>query len=137
MRQLDADLNGILLNPKAGFESLSHYWLEGKDNPGFAVVTHLELIDDVGEPVPHHRFDYSLPAPDWYFGWEFVKALFIPNNGRYRLIALVVSKEPLREKPEEMTHNASPNASMQAWAHLSSIHFLDDVDDRMKLAPHP
>jgi hypothetical protein len=117
-------------------------------------------------PGTNHRFDYSLPAPDWYSGWEFVKALFIPNNGRYRLIALVVSKEPLREKPEEMTHNeveeinrgpsglgpndwaslevtpdyvfrayiyefyrktredhisASPNASMQAWAHLNSI----------------
>jgi hypothetical protein len=182
MRQLDADLNEILLNPKAGFESLSHYWLEGKDNPGFAVITHLELIDDVGEPVPRHRFDYSLPAPDWYSGWEFVKSLFIPNNGRYRLIALVVSKEPLQEKPEEMTHNevekinhgpsglvpndwaslevtpgyvfrayiyefyrktredeisASPNAPMQAWVHLNSIHFLDDVSDRIKLAPHP
>lgn len=182
MSQLDRDLTWVLLNKKAGYENLSHYWLAGNDNPGFAVATHLELIDDLGEPVLDHRFDYSLPAPYWFSGWAALKAWLLPNNGRYRLIALVVSKKSLKEKEGEMSYNdvdkinhgptgladndwanlevttdyhftayiyefyrktredqisAAPNSAMRAWAHLNSIHFLDDVDDRMKLEPVP
>jgi hypothetical protein len=104
MKQLDGNLTWVLEGKNAAYPALSHYWLAGNDNPGFAIVTHLELIDDLGEPVPNHRFDYSLPAPDWYTGWQFLKALFVPSNGRYRLIALIVSKNGLKEKADKMKH---------------------------------
>ena len=101
MRQLDSFLKGAL--ELDGYNNLSHYWLEGENNPGFALVTRIEFIDDVGMPVRDHRFDTEIPPLSWFKGWEFLKALAFPHNGRYRLIALVVSQKPLLEKQEEMT----------------------------------
>jgi hypothetical protein len=101
MRQLDWFLKGVL--ELDGYNNLSHYWLEGESNPGFALVSRIELIDDVGMPVRNHRFDMEIPPLSWFRGWEFLKALAFPQNGRYRLIALVVSQNPLVEKKSEMT----------------------------------
>lgn len=182
MRQLDKDLTEVLLNKKAGYENVSHYWLEGKDDPGFALATHIEFIDDLGNPVLNHRFDTGLPTPDWFSGWEFLKALVLPRNGRYRLIALVVAQRPLREKPNEMTHEqveeinhgpsglsendwadlevnpdyyftayiyefyrktrsepitVMPGSGIQPSTHLASIHLVEDIEERMKVFPHP
>jgi hypothetical protein len=123
MRQLDGDLTAVL--EEAGYERVSHYWLEGKDNPGFALATHIEFIDDLGRPVMNHRFETRLPTPNWFSGWDFLKALVLPRNGRYRLIAVVVAQKPLAEKPNEITHeqveeiNHGPNAlSGRDWADL-------------------
>jgi hypothetical protein len=101
MRQLDSFLTAVLEDDE--YNDISHFWLEGQSNPGFALVTRIEFIDDVGMPVPYHRFDTELPPLSWFKGWEFLKALVLPNNGRYRLIAMVVSQKPLLEKKEEMT----------------------------------
>ena len=101
MRQLDRFLKVVL--EFAGYNNLSHYWLEGESNPGFALVTRIEFINDVGMPVSDHRFDTELPPVYWFRGWEFLKALVFPDNGRYRLIALVVSQKPLVEKKAAMT----------------------------------
>jgi hypothetical protein len=123
MRQLDGDLSAVL--EEAGYEKVSHYWLAGQDNPGFAVATHIEFIDDLGRPVMNHRFETSLPTPTWFSGWDFLKALALPRNGRYRLIAVVVAQKPLAEKPNEITHeqveeiNHGPNGlSGRDWADL-------------------
>jgi hypothetical protein len=101
MRRLDGFLTAVLESD--GYNDLSHYWLEGESNPGFALVTRIEFIDDVGKPVRDHRFDTEIPPLSWFRGWEFLNALAFPHNGRYRLIALVVSQKPLVEKKAEMT----------------------------------
>jgi hypothetical protein len=123
MRQLDAVLTVVL--EEAGYEKVSHYWLEGQDNPGFALATHIEFIDDLGRPVMNHRFETGLPTANWFSGWDFLKALALPRNGRYRLFAIVVAQKPLAEKPNEITHeqveeiNHGPNAlSGRDWADL-------------------
>jgi hypothetical protein len=123
MRQLDSDLAVVLED--AGYPSLSHYWLEGQDNPGFAIATHIEFIDDLGRYVKGHRFETKLPTPNWFHGWDFLRALVLPRNGRYRLIAFVVAKQAISEKPNEITHeqveeiNHGPNAlSSRDWADL-------------------
>jgi hypothetical protein len=124
MRQLDRFLTWVL--ESEGYNDLSHYWLEGEINPGFALVTRIEFIDDVGIPVPDHRFDTELPPVSWFRGWEFLKALAFPHNGRYRLIALVVSQKPLVEKKAEMTRtemeeiNHGPSGlSDRDWADMA------------------
>jgi hypothetical protein len=92
MRQLDSFLTAVLEDDE--YNDISHFWLESQSNPGFALVTRIEFIDDVGMPIPYHRFDTELPPLSWFKGWEFLKALVLPNNGRYRLIAMVVSQKP-------------------------------------------
>ena len=59
MRHLDKFLTFVLESD--GYNDISHYWLEGESNPGFALVTRIEFIDDVGKPVFNHRFDTELP----------------------------------------------------------------------------
>ena len=97
---LDRDLTSVLSHD--GYEEVSHYWLEG-DNPGFAIITRFEFIDDLGLPVEAHRFETQLPPVYWYSGWDAIKSIVFPNPGRYRLIAFVIAQNPIEEKEELMS----------------------------------
>jgi hypothetical protein len=100
----------------AGYEGkCSYYWLDDQHGPGFAIVTHIEQIQPDGKPVLDQRWGFDLPQYQALTLKTVLKALMHADPGRYRLIALVVSKQPLVEKEAPMTTaqvqklNAGPN----------------------------
>jgi chaperone required for assembly of F1-ATPase len=81
----------------------SYYWLDDRHGPGFAIVTHIEHIQPDGKPVLDQRWGFDLPRYGQITLVSMLKALINADPGRYRLLALVVCKEPLVEKETPMT----------------------------------
>ena len=60
---------------------------------GFALVTRIEQIDDVGAPLEgRHRWDVNLITGmrKWTLA-EYLRVLFLAPSGRYRIIVLIIS----------------------------------------------
>jgi len=77
------------------FPEYALYALPGFE--GFAVVTRLENIDERGHPLAD-RFSVEEPRPDRPRSLgEYLAALFNAPPGRYRVIALMVTNEPVVE----------------------------------------
>jgi len=81
----------------------SYYWLDDLHGPGFAIVTHIEHIQPNGKPVLDQRWGFDLPRYGRLTLVSMLKALINADPGRYRLLALVVCKQPLVEKETPMT----------------------------------
>ena len=81
----------------------SYYWLDDRHGPGFAIVTHIEHIQPNGKPVLDQRWGFDLPRYGQLTLVSMLKALINADPGRYRLLALVVCKQPLIEKETPMT----------------------------------
>src|SRR5206468_2432074 len=74
-----------------------------RHGPGFAIVTHIEHIQPNGKPVLDQRWGFDLPRYRQLTLTSMLKALINADPGRYRLLALVVCKQPLIEKETPMT----------------------------------
>jgi len=81
----------------------SYYWLDDLHGPGFAIVTHIEHIQPNGKPVLDQRWGFDLPRYGPLTLGSLLGALMNADPGRYRLLALVVCKQPLVEKETPMT----------------------------------
>jgi TPR repeat protein len=88
----------------AGYEGkCSYYWLDDLHGPGFAIVTHIEHIQTDGKPILDQRWGFDLPRRGPLTLGSLLGALMHADPGRYRLIALVASRQPLIEKDTPMT----------------------------------
>jgi PEGA domain len=81
----------------------SYYWLKDRHGPGFAIVTHIEHIQPDGKPVLDQRWDFELPKYGPLTLDSLLGAIMHADPGRYRLLMLVVCKEPLVEQETPMT----------------------------------
>jgi TPR repeat protein len=81
----------------------SYYWLKDRHGPGFAIVTHIEHIQPDGKPVLDQRWGFELPKYGPLTLDSLLGAIMHADPGRYRLLALVVCKEPLVEQETPMT----------------------------------
>jgi hypothetical protein len=81
----------------------SYYWLDDLHGPGFAIVTHIEHIQPDGKPELNQRWGFDLPRYRTLTMGSLLRALIHADPGRYRLIALVVSRQPLIENATPMT----------------------------------
>jgi hypothetical protein len=89
---------------EAGYEGkCSYYWVDDQYGPGFAIVTHIEHIQADGKPVLDQRWGFDLPQYGALTLPQLLRAITHADPGRYRLIALVVSRKPLVEKDTPMT----------------------------------
>ena len=77
--------------------------MDDRHGPGFAIVTRVEHIQPDGKPVLDQRWGFDLPRYGQLTLVSMLKALINADPGRYRLLALVVCKEPLVEKETPMT----------------------------------
>jgi len=88
----------------AGYEGkCSYYWLDDLHGPGFAIVTHIEHIQPDGKPVLDQRWGFDLPRYGPLTLGSLLRALLNADPGRYRLVALVASRQPLIAKDAPMT----------------------------------
>jgi hypothetical protein len=94
---------GVALRNAGYWGKCSYYWLDPRHGPGFAIVTHVEHIQPDGKPVLDQRWGFDLPRYGQLTLASMLKALINADPGRYRLLALVVCKEPLVEKETPMT----------------------------------
>src|SRR5271165_912085 len=102
LQQLADRLNEALKD--AGYEGkCSYYWLDDLHGPGFAIVTHIEHIQPDGKPVLDQRWGFDLPRYGPLTLRSLLGALMHADPGRYRLMALVASRQPLIEKDTPMT----------------------------------
>ena len=102
LQQLANRLSEALKN--AGYEGKSsYYWLDDRHGPGFAIVTHVEHIQPDGKPVLDQRWGFDLPRYGPLTLGSLLRALMHADPGHYRLLALVVCKQPLIEKETPMT----------------------------------
>jgi len=91
-----ADRLTLALNV-AGYEGkCSYYWLDDLHGPGFAIVTHIEHIQPDGKPVLDQRWGFDPPRYGPLTLGSLLRALINADPGRYRLVALVASRQPLR-----------------------------------------
>jgi hypothetical protein len=82
----------------------SFYWVDDQHGPGFAIVTEVEAIQSDGKPVGNNqRWGFHLPEYDGFTPNSLWKAMIHADLGRYRLIALVLSKQPFKEQDTAMT----------------------------------
>jgi hypothetical protein len=86
---------GSVLNSLGFEDQKSFYWLTETHLPGFAIITHPEMIDDQGV-----RFAWGLSLPNnRSLIPDFVRGC--PSPGRYRLMAFVVTKNPYQLNPKK------------------------------------
>jgi hypothetical protein len=98
-----SDRLGDALRSAGYWGKCSYYWLDDRHGPGFAIVTHIEHIQPDGKPVLDQRWGFDLPRYGQLTLTSMLKALINADPGRYRLLALVVCKQPLIEKETSMT----------------------------------
>ena len=89
----------------AGYERRSYFWLDKEHAPGFAIITHIEQIHPNGVPVSKARWSFDLPSYENFSIATFLRWLIKADPGNYRLIAIVVSKTPFKEKKEPITED--------------------------------
>jgi len=108
----------------------SYYWLEDRHGPGFAIVTHIEHIQPDGKPVLDQRWGFDLPRYGPLTLGSLLGALMHADPGRYRLLALVVCKEPLVEKETPMTtHQVQELSAGPKWLADSPLKTVVPTED--------
>src|SRR5271166_3744661 len=115
----------------AGYEGkCSYYWLDDLHGPGFAIVTHIEHIQPDGKPVLDQRWGFDLPRYGPLTLGSLLGALMHADPGRYRLLALVVCKEPLVEKETPMTtHQVQELSAGPKWLADSPLKTVVPTED--------
>lgn len=125
-----ADHLGEALRNAGYWGKCSYYWLEDRYGPGFAIVTHIEHIQPNGKPVLDQRWGFDLPRYGQLTLNSIVKALISADPGRYRLLALVVCKEPLVEKETPMTtHQVQELNAGSKWLADSPLKTVASTED--------
>ncbi len=61
---------------------------------GFALVTRLEQIDGDGRPRGEQRWSKDQPRPEFFSLGSYLRSVFLPTVGRYRVLVFVVSSAP-------------------------------------------
>jgi hypothetical protein len=79
---------------RAGYIEWSYYAVP----KGFAIVSQLEQYQPDGTPLKEpDRWSIKVPAPRVFSLDSYIKALFTANQGRFRIVALIVTSDPVTQ----------------------------------------